>query len=526
MLNDGAALPQRSTLDAQGNGITAFDSAGIKTVIKVLDEKVWIHDPAFSGGADPTGVADSTAAVNAAKAVVAAAAGGRGGILAAPSGTFKMSGSLTAPSKVHWRGQGQQSTIFSWAGDIGSVLQPLAANVPAIDASGAANQSSAPTFRDLQLLGPNTTFAPNSARAVLMDGLKASSNQSLEGVFIQGFGAGLVMWGDHIYGRNVKVSNNYYNQLYPSPRGSQGNHTFVHLVIDGASHSCIAVGGDVIIDNSIYDGGHCGNAPYGIYKGDQFNLASTQGMINQSGFHEFSFEGIGNAGIMDASTGTGSGQDSITNVTFDNPGFVWDGSKAITAAGHDYCVDVRSASGFDVRQGSNGFIVFPASGLAAFRARVGWNGEVEMSSQGGSGTNVFGPGCTGVRVKNKAEGWDGRVKPYTGTLVKGDLLMFDTANANTVKRNVGTAPDAAAMPAGVAALDPVAGSNLVVATQPGSDLPFTTDSGTGTGRLVVPDTTNHHGTTATPTGKKVFGVCTVGGGSPSMKTLEGGWASP
>ena len=72
----------------------------------LLDTVFNVKDPDFAGGADPTGAADSTAAINAAIAAIDAAGGG---VLYFPKGTYKKlrtSANIVLCSNITVRGDG------------------------------------------------------------------------------------------------------------------------------------------------------------------------------------------------------------------------------------------------------------------------------------------------------------------------------------------------------------------------------------------------------------------------------------
>ena len=92
--------------------------------------------------ADPTGVADSTSAINAAISALPAS----GGVVYFPAGTYKLSGVLTVGSGVTLRGDGPQTSILHQTSTSANVIFVTEASTYVTDV----------TIEDLQVLGPST----------------------------------------------------------------------------------------------------------------------------------------------------------------------------------------------------------------------------------------------------------------------------------------------------------------------------------------------------------------------------------
>ncbi len=107
-LFDDAGVLQEDAGCSYHKGADTLDLGVVKTATgPVID----VTHPTY--GADPTGVADSTAEINAALAA-AAAAGTRN--VYAPEGTYKTSTALTVPNGVNFYGAGIDKTIISFVG--------------------------------------------------------------------------------------------------------------------------------------------------------------------------------------------------------------------------------------------------------------------------------------------------------------------------------------------------------------------------------------------------------------------------
>lgn len=103
-------IPPPNKVDGQSGFIADIDNAyaalALVTGINVLNS-------AYAGGADPTGVADSTAAIQAALNAVPAG----GGVVRIPAGTYKVSGTLTVSvPKTFIQGDGQRNTTIQFWG--------------------------------------------------------------------------------------------------------------------------------------------------------------------------------------------------------------------------------------------------------------------------------------------------------------------------------------------------------------------------------------------------------------------------
>lgn len=289
--------------------------------------------------ATPTGVAATdTAAVQA--AIDSATAAG-GGIVQCQCGTYAMNAELVLKDYVLLRGQGKKATVLSWASDLGAgkyAVKPPAS--PGI-------QQNAPAISDLWLTGPSTTFTMGTAGAS-MDGWRAGRNVNGSDVTVTGFRAGIVIIGDHNVFNRIKSSNNHYNVLYASAWTTKGNQTYVACDFTGATFASVAAEGANVIDSSLFTSGHVGFAPYGFYKFDA-GSASTAGLLSNTVLNGLAFEAIGNASILDESTGTGSGLDTMSGATITTSGTTsWDATYKIAARDKNYAVKVRNVNATEI----------------------------------------------------------------------------------------------------------------------------------------------------------------------------------
>jgi hypothetical protein len=126
-----------------------------------------VMNAAFGGGADPTGVADSTSAINAA---IAALPSG-GGTVWFPAGTFKVSGPLTLVTGTVLQGAGENATVISQTSTSADTLSMTDLRYI--------------TVRDLQLSGPSSGTGRGVA---FLHSASALAGINLENVIVGGFG--------------------------------------------------------------------------------------------------------------------------------------------------------------------------------------------------------------------------------------------------------------------------------------------------------------------------------------------------
>jgi hypothetical protein len=349
-------------------------------------------------------------------------AGDIGARLIIPRGHYIFEAPFQNPRGVHVQGEGKFATLLDFPDDLGAGVYAVEEGSP------TGSQAAAWSMRDLWIRGPGSRSL--GVQTCDMDGVAPSGNVDLTDVYVSSFRAGLALVSDHNTFTRVKVADCFYNVLLPSSRTSQGNHTFVTCVLDGATFACVAVEGNNILDEALFLGGHVGFAPYGFYKFDGAS-ASTEGLMSQTSLINLSFEAIGNAAILDESTGSGSGQDTLHHSTIDNPGFSWSGTYKIAARVKDYAVNVRNVNYLRYRGGSN---PFSAGTVAAWK--IGSNAGSILDDVGSTVTSLIAPtqSATDVRVQNVNYVAD--VQIASGTIAVGDILEWE-GSYNTVRRYQG-----------------------------------------------------------------------------------------
>src|SRR5881392_2040580 len=92
------------------------DMNGVVDALTAMGAVYNVQNPAWSGGADPTGASDSTAAINAAETAAAAYANvnAAGALVIFPPGQYSVTG-LTKQANTIWLGAGRNATIIKLA---------------------------------------------------------------------------------------------------------------------------------------------------------------------------------------------------------------------------------------------------------------------------------------------------------------------------------------------------------------------------------------------------------------------------
>jgi hypothetical protein len=152
-------MPAQFTLPpdtrAVGTGNPPQDMNGVVDTVTAMGAVYSVLNTAYAGGADPTGVADSTAAINA--AVAAAAAAGRE--LRIPAGTYKITSALNWKlDGLRVRGDGPLSTVISQATSNTPVVQVAGRyqDISGIQFAYATQQTSGQTAAIAMTFGDDT----------------------------------------------------------------------------------------------------------------------------------------------------------------------------------------------------------------------------------------------------------------------------------------------------------------------------------------------------------------------------------
>ncbi len=268
------------------------------------------------------------------------------GYLYLPPGIWDCNKQVILKSDVHLVGAGFRQSYIRFTTSLGT-------NVAGIDASTATSGAYAPTLTNLAVTGPAGQTRGNPGTN-FMWGVKLGGQSKMTNCQVNNFWAGVVVNGDHNIFTGCKIGNNYHNVLWPSEWQYTGNHQFNQCDLTGAYFSCCTVQGGNLMDGCQFNGGHVGFAPYGFYKYDG-GAPSTYGFMSETEMHGLAFEAIGNAGILDESTGGAGGADSLTGVVISNPGFAWNSFYKIAERPRDYAVNVRNVNSCTIFGGTYPF---------------------------------------------------------------------------------------------------------------------------------------------------------------------------
>lgn len=422
---DGIENPERLLYQLLGGGDPVTRAQIIANAPAILSGDVPAGSSGGQGvsvtvfGATGDGVTDDTDAVQDTIDYVSDAGGG---IVYFPPGTYILSQSLDlGADDVHLVGEGASSRLH-WPVDLGE-------DTWGIDTNGAGIQAAAPSISKLQLRGPAGSTVLGTAGCE-MDGVRTSSNVALTDVQIQKFRAGVYLNTNHNVFTRCFIQGNYINVLWPDSPSSKGNQSFYSCVLDGAAMACLGVEGSNNMDYCTFVDCHLGSAPYGIWKYDGA-APSTLGLMNGCQFYGTYWESIGNCGILDESTGSGSGADSIANSLIHQPGWAWGPEYKIAARADDYAIHVRNVTGSRIFQGAT---PFTAGDVAAFR----W-GDGSMVIEGNYITNMFAAECPPAQTRVRNSAYEAMMWDVSGTVVAGDVVQFSGAY-NTIERCTGVKP--------------------------------------------------------------------------------------
>lgn len=158
-----------------------------------------VLNTAYAGGADPSGLSDSTAAVQAAEDALAAAGGGT---LVFPAGTYKVTG-LVKKSGVSWVTDGRGAVVLQLAAGV---------NAPLLVSDG---------FASLTMSGSNSAGITGFAvRDIVFDG-NASGQSAAAAAGVQIFGFDFLL--DNVSVRNFLAADGLYTEWgaggQPGPEG-------------------------------------------------------------------------------------------------------------------------------------------------------------------------------------------------------------------------------------------------------------------------------------------------------------------
>jgi hypothetical protein len=246
-----------------------------------------------------------------------------------------------------------------------------------------------------------------------MYGYWPTSHEYFENCLWQRFFSNLLIAYDHQTFFRCSISQSYYACDFADNPITKGNQNFLECNMAGylAVFHC---GGNNLLNYALIEQTEVGNSPVGFFKTDNFSswdgsgnplyagTPSQLGLLAACDLREAAFESIGNCCILDISTGTGSGSDSIYYTSIFNTGHSWNGNPSsaslisVVSVGQ-WAVYIRNLTGSTIDGGAT---PFNGSGSSSPYTAIGvWH----ITSQGyswikqplaGIPSNFFGSGST------------------------------------------------------------------------------------------------------------------------------------
>ena len=379
-----------------------------------------------------------------------------------PRGNYRM-GDKTYIGRNYCRslGEGYGNTQLWWA-DRG--LGKLAVDTE------VGGQNLSHQFDFMSFVGPRAGVLPTvGVRSCGMDGVKLRSWCSMGLSQVSGFGSNIVLTGNHHKLYRNRSTRGFFNILFgdTSEDATLGDQQFEGNTFDWCAWSSVGIYGNSAIVDSMWSSTHLGFGPYGVYKFDVIDpadglpkkaadvagaVASTWGGLVSVIFDKIAFEAIGNACILDESTGAGQGSGTLLNSTLSRCSHTWTAAHKIASRPRDYAIHARVSRGSRIDQ--NGTYFGPGD-IAAFH--IGTGG---ITVEGGAFEKMFSPTSylvEGLHVRN--ESYSGHVLKSTVAVNMGDILE-KSLNGYEVTRYSGAHNGRPI--AGVAAHNCAAGSMVLV----------------------------------------------------------------
>ncbi len=263
-------------------------------------------------GATGSGATDDTAAIEAAKTALKAAAGG---VLYFPAAKeYKVTKQLTYSENECWIGDSTGSTELGLASDLYvSGIPPAIFIVP--EGGGAFNSGHGFVMENLKIGGPTNSSVGQNANKTI--GIRLNASGVMRNCAIAAFHAGIQFWGDHQKVQDCLVGNNYFSVQFPEGMPTQGDQEISGCVLTGAGLASIHLWGS----GGTFAGGllqrtHLGYSPVGILRTDaysgwdgsgnpEFGGTQASGGLWNTNLLRVPFENCGNGGILDLSAGEG-----------------------------------------------------------------------------------------------------------------------------------------------------------------------------------------------------------------------------
>jgi hypothetical protein len=502
-------------------------------------------------GAVGDGVHDDTAGVQAAiNAAGTANTTGHGGVVYFGPGTYKCSQQLKYWAGTEWRGAGAGASVIKLTTDLWDSVSATPAHF--VVAGGTLPQGNGFKMSDLVIRGPGAGATPGQVRSHTT-GVQSASGIILSNVFIGGgFFAGLEVISNHEKFHNVYSTGNYFNLDYADPSATVGNQAYFSCNFTGAGLASIHIGAANRMEATTVEQCHLGDGPVGILRTDHQNgwdgsgnpiytggAAASTVAILASTLSDLAFESIGNAAILDMSSGAGIATMSGGTRIFGEQPFSWSPAMLTTNAPLNNPA-YQAAWTLILRGPANNARLEhlvstapPAGGLGVLNMTVTNFGPPVCVFNTVPPVNFYGSGVAanwtaphGARARFVAQYGNALAGQATGTaygnahgmnattvINAGDLVELSAANG-TVQRATGTKPVF-----GVA-LTPAPGglTAMVVVLTDGIAMMNAAVASIGPGQILYLDSTTTYLATNVTTSNKIIGVST---GLPVTPTVTG-----
>lgn len=238
---------------------------------------------AVQAGADPTGVENSYAAV---QALVYSLAARGGGTIYFDEGRFAFgANTLTLPegANVNLRGAGRAATTLVWSAGTDDTFG-IDVAIPALDTSADWKRR---TIEGMRIEGPNSSGTTGRY------GIRWSSGLVVRDCDVENWKASLYVWGNHQFAVNCKISGSAYNIWFPNAMPTVGDQSLIQCGLSTARVANIGIDDAQTMTAEFVDV-HFGDAPYCIFA--EVSGGATVA-IRRAWFTNCNFESFGNAVI-------------------------------------------------------------------------------------------------------------------------------------------------------------------------------------------------------------------------------------
>ncbi len=322
--NVNANAVASTTLAASGGaGLVGYSQGASGSVLRTLEAKAQESVSVLDFGADPTGVADSTAAFNAAAASAWQ--------VIVPAGTYKTTAAIVRPAGVTFIGQGRQKTIITATGNY-PVFQTIGTSTASLLGGGVQNMT---------LFG---TWASNNANTSSYGVSESWTNRSIHrDLEIYGCYAGMyggqglwqVVW-DNITVDGIGANQNYIGFMLDAlpttlPAGTGNAVKAVNCIAQGVANTgfrLVNPNGSQFVnceaENGLY-GWFIGNTSSGNYPIEFLHVANCladtctdYGWVIQEGSNASAVTDMQFANCWSGNCGTGVYLDGCSGINLTN----------------------------------------------------------------------------------------------------------------------------------------------------------------------------------------------------------------